>query len=239
MLLRLLLNVILLVCFAGAGWGAGQTPRRQAESSPPGGTPAAPTYRIRVWVLRPVSTASPTNAEFSRNPGKWNVIRVPEKLTERALDSGDLSALARANPTFRFGKVLDTRTASFVGDENWSFSFGTTTWLTLSVITPTPPPLPGAKPGDLPCRVEASFEPPANTRVSGLPPRVSGSVDGSYRIYGRFEISPGRIVAFNAGQAFTLAPAASPKSARRWVHTPRDLVLLAIRPEPKQRRNDR
>jgi hypothetical protein len=121
MLLRLLLNVILLVCFAGAGWGAGQTPRRQVEPSPPGGTPAAPTYRITVWVVRPLVKRPPSPQELEADSLRWMTIQGFAKPGIRCADDRKLlESLRRVNPLLSFPKIDQKTSAVVSSDTTWS-----------------------------------------------------------------------------------------------------------------------
>jgi hypothetical protein len=182
-------------------------------------------------VLRPVAVDSPTEAEFSKHNRSWQFIHLPKDLTERELDTDDLSAIARANPKFKFGKVLHATTATLTGGEPWEFRFGATTRMTVTVIYPTPPLLAGAKPGDIPCRIQALFATAAN-------PISSTDIDGRWTIKGRFEIPSARISVFDAGQSYSMISTSKPAKRARFRHNPRDLILVSICPKMKGEASD-
>lgn len=184
-------------------------------------------YQVRIWVLRPVTARSPAESEFYRTGSKWQFVRMPSDLRFDTSERAILTAFKTRNPNFRADSVLDRKTAEVNAGSQWEYAYSNSTHFTIVIPANVGR---SSRKQDTPthgCRVNAFFaevpEPSKNA-----PDATKGC-----RYTGRFDIPENRIVMFNAGERFDLGPpgpSKSGKSERSLIHTPRDLLLISIRP---------
>jgi hypothetical protein len=203
----------------GAAWGPAmpQSAQRGQQPAPPAGS----LYRVKVLVIRPTVPKPPSDAEFTRDDTPWHAVKVPEGIKLTAPSQEILSRLRKANKGFRFDSVIASSTVSIAAGQAWQYHNADTTRAEVTVLRTVPG--------------SAASSPAIKYLFKGefrAAPRggASAAEESGGRLSGSSQVPAGTFAAFNAGQSFTMVTPPGKKQGRYWVHTPRDLVLLAIEP---------
>lgn len=195
------------------------------QSAQRGQEPASPLdklYRVKVLVIRPTVPTPPSDAQFTRDDTPWHVVKVPEGIKLTASFQEILSRLRKANKGFRFDSVIASNTVSIAAGKTWQYHYADTTRIEVTVLQ-TVPSSAASNPA-----VKYLFKGEFRAVPRGGAPAAE---EGPGRLSGSSQVPAGTFTAFNAGQSFSMVTPPGKKQGRYWVHTPRDLILLAIEPE--------
>lgn len=212
------LIILFLVAFA-------RVPFPQVKAPPPNHSAPSTTrsYDIKYWVIRPVAKHPVLKEEMEHRGEHWQFIRLSSPLAGTASNPRILSTLRKENASFRFDSVIESKTVPVTLAVEWTYRRNSVTRFQITVPDKYSSNRTPEKDPSRWCRVDARFAPepgPADSKDLWL--EQNGN-----RFNGRFEIPPNRIVVFNGGQANSLGEGIG--SDRRYLHEPRDLLLLAIR----------